>query len=66
MERPNFSYYNNNQLKDMNQSGQGWKNKQSKKNNCNKYYKNDSNKNKNNNMEEKSTTPDKTKKIFTI
>ena len=47
-ERQNYQYYNNNSLKDMNQSGQGGSNKQGKKSNY-KY----ANKNNQNNMEDK-------------
>ena len=53
--RSNYTYYNNNSYKDMNQSGQGGSNKQGKniKYNNNKYFKGDANRNNQNNMEEK-------------
>ena len=53
--RSNYTYYNNNSYKDMNQSGQGGSNKQGKniKYNNNKYFKGDPNRNNQNNMEEK-------------
>ena len=51
-DRPNYPFYNNNSLKDMNQLGQGGSNKQGKKTGY-KYYKGDTNKNTQNNMDEK-------------
>ena len=50
MQGQNYSFYNNNSMKDMNTSGQGGSNKQGKKSNY-KYYKGDSNKNSQNNLE---------------
>ena len=49
MDRQNYPYYNNNSLKDMNQSGQGGSNKQGGKKSNYKY----ANKNNQNNMDDK-------------